>query len=89
MYFSGIVIFVLRESISIQPNFFALSRMAMLEDLSLVTGRDLVPLSDVREVASLIRLGAFLLMKGKEGAQLLLEVIGEELCNWSPFLAAE
>ena len=80
---------MLCESISVQPNFFALSRMAMLKDLSLVTGRDLVPLSDVCEITSLVRLGAFLLVKGKERAQLLLEVIGEELCDWSSFLAAE
>jgi hypothetical protein len=63
--------------------------MAMLKDLSLVTGRDLVPLSDVCEIASLVRLGAFLLVKGKERAQLLLEVIGEELFYWIPFFAAE
>jgi len=49
---------MLRESLSIQPNFFSLSRMAVLEDLRLISGRDFVPLSDVLKIASLIRLGA-------------------------------
>ena len=65
---------MLRKGISIQPNFFALSRMAMLKDFSLVIGRDLVPFSDVHEVASLVRLGAFLAVEGKKGTQLLLRI---------------
>ena len=80
---------MLRKGISVQPNFFALNRMAMLKDFSLVIGRDLVPFSDVREVASLVRLGAFLAVEGKKGTQLLLEIVGEKLCSWRSFLAAE
>ena len=55
--------------------------MAVLEDLSLVTGGDLVPFPDVLKIASLIGLGAFLVMKRKERTQLLLEVIRKELSN--------
>ena len=77
------------EGISIQPNFLALSGMAVLEDSSLVAGRDLIPLSDVFEIASLIRLGAFLVVEGKERAQLLLEVVGEQLRDWCSLLTVE
>jgi hypothetical protein len=56
---------MLGKGISIQPNFFALSGMTALKDFSLVASRDLVPLPDVLEVASLIRLGAFLVVEGK------------------------
>jgi len=80
---------MLRESLSIQPNFFPLSCMAVLEDLRLISGRDLVPLSDVLEIASLIRLGAFIVVKLKERAQLLLEVIGKQFSDWSSLLAME
>jgi hypothetical protein len=80
---------MLGEGISIQPNFLALSGMAVLEDFSLVAGRDLIPLSDVFEIASLIRLGAFLVVEGKERAQLLLEVVGEQLRDWCSLLTAE
>ena len=44
--------------------------MAVLEDLSLVTGGDLVPFPDVLKIASLIGLDAFLVMKRKERTQL-------------------
>ena len=80
---------MLRESLSIQPNFFSLSCMAVLEDLRLISGRDLVPLSDVLEIASLIRLGAFFVVKRKERAELLLEVIGKQFSDWSSLLAME
>ncbi len=80
---------MLSESLSIQPNFFSLSRMAVLEDLRLISSRDLVPLSDVLEIASLIRLGAFFVVKQKERAQLLLEVIGKQFSDWSSLLAME
>ena len=80
---------MLRESLSIQPNFFSLSCMAVLEDLRLISGRDLVPLSDVLEIASLIRLGAFFVVKRKERAQLLLKVIGKQFIDWSSLLATE
>jgi len=80
---------MLRESLSVQPNFFSLSRMAVLKDLHLISGRDLVPLSDVLEIASLIRLGAFFVVKQKERAQLLLEVIGKQFSDWSSLLAME
>ena len=64
--------------------------MAVFEDLCLVSGRDLVPLSDdVLEITSLIWLGAFLVVKRKERTQLLAEVTWEQLCDWSSFLATE
>ncbi len=80
---------MLGKGISIQPNFLAMSGMAMLKDFSLVASRDLVPLSDVFEIASLIRLGAFLLVERKERAQLLLKVVGEQLRDWCSLLTAE
>ncbi len=80
---------MLCESISVQPNFFALRRMAVLEDLGLVACRDLIPLSNVFKVASLIGLWTLLVMKQKERAQLLLEVIGKQSRNWSSLLAAD
>ena len=63
--------------------------MAVLEDLRLISGRDLVPLSNVLEIASLIRLGAFFVVKRKERAQLFLEIIGKQLNDWSSLLATE
>ncbi len=80
---------MLRKSLSIQPNFFPLSRMAVLEDLRLISGRDLVPLSDVLEIASLIWLGEFFVVKRKGRAQLLLKVIGKQFIDWSSLLATE
>jgi len=80
---------MLCESLSIQPNFFSFSRMAVLEDLRIISGRDLVPLSDVLKIASLIRLGAFFVVKRKERAQLLLKVIGKQFSDWSSLLATE
>ena len=80
---------MLHKSLSIQPNFFPLSRMAVLEDLCLISGRDLVPLSNVLEIASLIRLGAFFVVKQKERAQLFLEIIGKQVSDWSSLLATE
>ena len=68
------------KGISVQPICFALSGMTVLEDFSLVTSRDLVPVPDVLEIASLIRFGAYLVMEGKR-TQLFLEVIREQLCN--------
>ena len=80
---------MLRKSLSIQPNFFPLSRMAVLEDLRLISGGDLVPFSNVLEVASLMGLRAFFVVKRKERAQLFLEIIGKQLSDWSSLLATE
>ncbi len=80
---------MLRKSLSIQPNFFPLSCMAVLEDLCLISGGDLVPLSNVLEVASLMRLRAFFVVKQKERAQLFLKIIGKQLNDWSSLLAME
>ena len=63
--------------------------MTVLKDFSLVAGRDLAPLPDVLGIASLVRLGAFLVVEGKERTQLFFEVIGEQLRDWSSFFASE
>jgi len=56
---------MLRKGIGIEPNLFALSRMAVLEDFDLIGCRNLFPLSDMLIPANLRGLGAFLAMETK------------------------
>ena len=58
----------------------------MLEDFSLITGRDLVPLPDVLEIASLVRLGAFLVVEGEERTQLFSRSLGNNSAIGVPSL---
>ncbi len=78
---------MLRKGLSIKPNLFALSCMAVLEDLDLVVGRNLFPLSNMLVFANLSGLGAFLAMETNERAIFLFEVVGKQIRDWGPFLA--
>ena len=62
---------MLCKGLGIKPNFFTLTRMAVLKDFDLVVGRNLFPLSNMLIFANLSGLGAFLAMETKEGAKLL------------------
>ena len=78
---------MLCKGLGIEPNFFALSRMAVLEDFDLVVGRNLVPLSNMLIFTNLSGLGAFLSMEIKERAVLLFKVAKKKIQDWGPFLA--
>ena len=78
---------MLCKGLGIEPNFFALSCMAVLEDSDLVVGRNLVPLSNMLIFPNLSGLGAFLAMETKEREIILFEAAGEQTQDWGPFLA--
>ena len=67
-------IFMLRKGIGIEPNLFALSHMAVLEDFDLIGCSNFFPLSNMLKFANLRGLGTFLAMETKERAKLLFEV---------------
>jgi hypothetical protein len=65
---------MLRKGMGIEPNLFALSRMAVLEDFDLIGCSNFFPLSNMLKFANLRGLGTFLAMETKERAKLLFEV---------------
>jgi hypothetical protein len=80
---------VLSECVGIEPNLLPLTRMAVLENFELIVGGNLIPFSNMIKIAGLIGLGAFLVMKTKERAALLLEIAGKQIRNRRSFLAAK
>ncbi len=71
------------------PIFFTFGNLTVLKNFELIFGGNLVPFSDMIKIAGLIGLGAFLVMKTKERAVLLLEIAGKQIQNWRSFLAAK
>ena len=80
-------IFMLQKGIGIEPNLFALSHMAVLEDFDLIGCRNLFPLSNMLIFTNLSGLGAFLAMETKERAKFLFEVCRKQFREWYHFLA--
>ncbi len=58
---------MLHECVGVEPDFPAFSSMAVRKNLLLISGRDLLPPSNI----SLIGFGASLIVETKEGAILL------------------
>ncbi len=59
---------VLCKGVIIKPNFFPLSGMTMNKDFGLVVSRNLIPISDMLEITSLIGLGALFVVETEERA---------------------
>ena len=71
---------MLRKGI-IEPNLFALSRMAVLEDFDLIGCRNLFPLSNMLILANLSGLGAFLATETKKEQSFFSRFIGNNSEN--------
>ena len=78
---------MLRKGMGIEPNLFALSHMAVLEDFDLIGCSNFFPLSNMLKFANLRGLGTFLAMETKERAKLLFEVHRKQFRECCPFLA--
>ena len=62
---------MLRECFRVKPGLLPFPGMEVRENFLLIFGRELLPPSNVLKIASLIGLGAFLIVETKEGAILL------------------
>ncbi len=62
---------MLRECFRVKPGLLSFPGMEVLENFLLISGRELLPPSNVLKIASLIGLRAFLIVETKEGAILL------------------
>jgi hypothetical protein len=65
---------MLRECFRVKPSLIPFSGMEVHENFLLIFGRDLLPPSNMLKIASLIGLGAFLIMETKESAILFRQI---------------